>query len=58
MEKRFLVIKDKITLIVIKGWYFDLSRIEEVKSQAQERFNDFCRMNNFDPDNFFWEITK
>jgi hypothetical protein len=58
MNKRFLVIKDKITLIIIKGWYFDLSRLEEVKSQAQERLEDFCEVNKLDSTNFFWEITK
>ena len=58
MEKRFFLIKDKITLIVIKGWYFDLSRLEEVKSQAIKRFEDFCKINNLDKENFFWEITK
>ena len=53
-----MVIKDSITLIVIKGWYFDLSRLEEVKNQAQKRFEDFCEINGLNPKNFFWEITK
>lgn len=58
MEKRFLVIKDKSTLIVIKAWFFEPSRIEEVKSQAQSRFEDFCEVNKLDSAAFFWEITK
>lgn len=53
-----MVIKDKCCRIVIKGWYFDLSRIEEVYEEAPQRFEDFCRMNNLDKNNFFWEITK
>lgn len=58
MEKRFMVIKDKVSGIVIKGWYFDLSRIDEVYQSAPQRFEDFCESNNLDSTKFFWEITK
>lgn len=58
MEKRFLVIKDKVCGIVIKGWYFDISLIDEVYQKAPQRFEDFCEINNLNPENFFWEITK
>ncbi len=58
MEKRYFEIKDKSTLIVVKRWFFNLSRLEEIKSQAQQRFEDFCEKNNLDKENFFWEITK
>ena len=58
MEKRFMVIKDKCCGIVIKGWFFDLSLLDDVTKQAPQRFEDFCRMNKLDKNNFFWEITK
>lgn len=58
MERRFLVIKDKICGIIIKGWYFNLDKIDEVYKEAPIRFTDFCQINNLDETNFFWEITK
>lgn len=53
-----MVIKDKCCGIVIKGWFFDLSLLDDVTKQAPQRFEDFCRMNNLDKNKFFWEITK
>jgi hypothetical protein len=59
MEKRFLVIKDTILLIVVKKWSFDLELLDYVKSEkAQTLYDDFCEANNLDKTKFFWEITK
>lgn len=59
MEKRFLVIKDTILLIVVKKWIFDLELLDYVKNEkAQILFDDFCSANNLDANKFFWEITK
>ena len=58
MNKRYLVIKDTICLIVIKKWSFDVSLFDDVNKKAPKLFNDFCKINNLDQTKFFWEITK
>ncbi len=59
MEKRYLVIKDKLTRIVVKKWFFDLSILDYViNEKAQILFDDFCSVNDIDATKFFWEITK
>lgn len=58
MEKRYLVIKDNICLIVVKRWRFDVSLYDNVIKKAPELFNEFCSVNNLDKNKFYWEITK
>ena len=58
MEKRYLVVKDKVCLIEVKRWVFVLSLLEDVTKKAPVFFNDFCEANNLDKTKFFWEITK
>lgn len=58
MEKRYLVIKDNVCLIVVKRWRFDVSLYDDVLKNAPTLFNDFCSVNNLDKNKFYWEITK
>ena len=58
MEKRFLVIKNKTSLKVIKKFVFNLCDYDYVNFNKNLFMLDFCEINSLDYRQYFCEITK
>lgn len=58
MEKRFLVIKNKTTLKIIKKFVFNICDYDYVNKNKNLFMFDFCEINSLDYRQFFAEIIK